>query len=779
MEATRQMAGAGGDRGGRAEKSGSADGEGKGGMGSWLSSSISSTFAGVGENIGLEKRSAAVPDLVEFDIAIVCTSPLSCKEGEKSNGAAAIAEGQTKSETEGKEEEMDKSLPAGKKMYDPLEYLVDRLVAAGLVVDTVPSTQGELFLKIGAPLEMIGRMAEKLMLKKLTRIGLQAVFDWEHRDAYVRQPHNKELFSRTERYQCLEAILYSAGSEGQDVFLVHPKTRASMILSPGRSVVSFLKARGFIKDVFPLHSQKARRELLRKWPLSFWKFTSQPYDMIFNYFGPKVAIYYAFLGMYTKWLMFPAILGLTLQVVSRWSASVMISTIFSLFIVIWAVVFLQFWKRRNNELLAKWDLKLEEDELHRPWESDMSLDTGEGSIYCSYQEDLRELEKRLKKALWEDEWRARLNEAKNNLITIFGVMCVHMPWELLSLYIDSILPYKFLKLGWTLCYIGIIRQLTTIGGRAAVVVNKSISHPTKEAEADSLVFKVFLIHFMQNYIGLFFYALYWRNFGLLRNEIQTRLILSQLVENVLEVVLPYVEYRFKKYQKMRKLGYSKKEIMKDVKWKARQRVEKEYMMPRFMAAIGDSEFDGTFDEFLELAVQFGTVTMFASSFPLVGVLTFLGNLVEIRSDSFKLLQMYRRPVPHAVASIGSWLTIFQYLGVMSIISNCILLMLMYDSQRDWSIDPVILAIVLLEHGLLLVRFLLTWFVPEEPAWLRVWHMKHRRAQQLYATNIVRDWHKAAVKLETMSDIRDQRIPGAQVLEDEYADDPCSSSSKDE
>ena len=35
------------------------------------------------------------------------------------------------------------------------------------------------------------------------------------------------------------------------------------------------------------------------------------------------------------------------------------------------------------------------------------------------------------------------------------------------------------------------------------------------------------------------------------------------------------------------------------------------------------------------------------------------NLVEIRSDSLKLLTTMRRPAPKAAASIGAWLTIFQ------------------------------------------------------------------------------------------------------------------------
>lgn len=88
------------------------------------------------------------------------------------------------------------------------------------------------------------------------------------------------------------------------------------------------------------------------------------------------------------------------------------------------------------------------------------------------------------------------------------------------------------------------------------------------------------------------------------------------------------------------------------------RVERESHMPAYAASIGDG-LDGTFDDFLELALQFGVVTMFAGAFPLVALFALVNNLVEIRSDSFKLACTMRRPVPHRVASIGAWLNIFQ------------------------------------------------------------------------------------------------------------------------
>lgn len=53
-------------------------------------------------------------------------------------------------------------------------------------------------------------------------------------------------------------------------------------------------------------------------------------------------------------------------------------------------------------------------------------------------------------------------------------------------------------------------------------------------------------------------------------------------------------------------------------------------------------------------VQFGYVVLFSSAFPLAALCALVNNLIEIRSDAFKLCTGLQRPFGQRVESIGQW-----------------------------------------------------------------------------------------------------------------------------
>lgn len=72
-------------------------------------------------------------------------------------------------------------------------------------------------------------------------------------------------------------------------------------------------------------------------------------------------------------------------------------------------------------------------------------------------------------------------------------------------------------------------------------------------------------------------------------------------------------------------------------------------------------YEGTFDDYLEMFVQFGYVVLFSSVYPISAVWAVLNNILEIRGDAFKLCKVSQRPMTRRVKDIGAWQVNFIYL----------------------------------------------------------------------------------------------------------------------
>lgn len=121
-----------------------------------------------------------------------------------------------------------------------------------------------------------------------------------------------------------------------------------------------------------------------------------------------------------------------------------------------------------------------------------------------------------------------------------------------------------------------------------------------------------------------------------------------------------------------------------------------------------------------MMIQIGYVVLFSSAFPPAALCAILNNLIEIRSDAFKLGYVCQRPFGQRVPNIGTWLNCIEYMGYMAVIVNCALIGLSGQVHRmfpDMTATQTILLIVVLEHIMLCIRFVITCAIPELPNWL--------------------------------------------------------------
>ncbi|VFQ93914.1 unnamed protein product [Cuscuta campestris] len=614
-----------------------------------------------------------------------------------------------------------------------VEVLIDEFQKAGLLVDRVVGIQNE-YIKLAASLRVLGQAAAELRMKKRTHIGVDLQFEWDEVEAFSNQPDGS-LFSWSERFNCYHYLLYKIVNKGESV-----RTLAAgceeVQWEPGESLLRKLEFEGIVKEVFPLHDETKRKKLLKSWALNWWDLTAQPIDNICSYYGTKIATYFTFLGMYTRWMLFPAAFGLAVQLVDFGSLQMFVLPAFFICLVSWAVLFLQFWKRKNAALLVRWQINYpvggygEFKFVEREW----GLFQAPAELAKQWGIDST----KEKETSQREEWFGNLMRFRNDALIILSIICLQLPFELAFAHLYEVLSSDILKFALTAIYLLVIQYFNGVGGKISAKLVKYEGNKNIEYRADSLVYKVFGLYFMQTYIGIFYHALLHRNILTLRQVLVQRLILSEVLGNLVENSLPYLTYSFRKYRAVRKNKRKSDGALSKAKIQYFSRIEKEYLKPVYSASIGEELEDGLFDDFLELALQFGMIMMFACAFPLGFAFATLNNITEIRTDALKLLAIFRRPIPRPNATIGAWLNIFQFLIVMSICTNCVLLVCLYDREGTWKMSPGLAAILIMEHVLLLIKAAFSHLVPAEPEWVRANRAKNASyAQDMCSRQLLR------------------------------------------
>ncbi|XP_071655818.1 anoctamin-8 isoform X4 [Patagioenas fasciata] len=132
------------------------------------------------------------------------------------------------------------------------------------------------------------------------------------------------------------------------------------------------------------------------------------------------------------------------------------------------------------------------------------------------------------------------------------------------------------------------------------------------------------------------------------------------------------------------------------------------------------KYEDTFQDYQEMFIQFGYVVLFSSAFPLAAMCALVNNIIEIRSDAFKLCTGLQRPFGQRVESIGQWQKVMEAMGVLAIVVNCYLIAQCGQLQRlfPWlSPEGAIISVVVLEHFALFLKYVIEVAIPDIPAWV--------------------------------------------------------------
>ncbi|KAM8751479.1 anoctamin-10 isoform 1-T2 [Acanthopagrus schlegelii] len=586
---------------------------------------------------------------------------------------------------------------------------------AALLAHPGEDASGDIIV-VSAPRCTLLRATEELGLCKTYKSKDMEAFSYNDRDNF-RDSDNMEAFLTLAERQYI--IKYELDGLRAQRDLRIPGLPDSYALQHRDNIWQKLGSAGVIVNTFPLHNPDKLKDLSEAWYSG--NQLVQPLDSVNGYFGSSVAFYFSFLDFYTWSLLPPAILGLSITYFSgdverEMDKSVsgsgvtsveedsgqtvgghMIQAVFSM---LWSTVFIELWKRRSSSLSYRWGTLHLAERFAEPrpgFHGDLGVNPVTGRVEPLFP-----------------EWRRDLRMALASVpvvglflgLVVLGMVCfywgeaqvqeLHKDWDsLLSqtlLYMPSVLHIVYTNV------------LATVYKTVAQSLTEYENHREESAFENHLTAKVLVFTFFNYFAVLFHIAFFKQDVPLLRKRLASLLIVTQLINQVTEVVIPFLVDRF-------------------ISAPNRTESEDDPQEDKFRNQSTLPDFPGLFAEYIELLVQFGYLSLFSCVYPLTAVLLLINNLTEIRSDAYKICKLFRKPFSPPAASMGVWQIAFEVLSFVSVVSNCWLLLLSpwlqkLFQEREMSSTNILLLAVLMEHLLIVVKVILAVVIPDEPDWIR-------------------------------------------------------------
>ncbi|KAK1167255.1 anoctamin-2-like [Acipenser oxyrinchus oxyrinchus] len=508
----------------------------------------------------------------------------------------------------------------------------------------------------------------------------------------------------------------------------------------GSRGIAALIANGTYDSAYPLHDGNYedtevndRKLLHEEWARygAFYKY--QPIDLIRKYFGENIGLYFAWLGVYTELLIPASVVGIIVflygcatldtnipslemceynftmcplcdQFCDYWNLSTACSTakashlfdnpatvFFSVFMALWATMFLEHWKRRQMRLCYQWDLTGLEEEEERP--------RPEYETKLLQKNRKKEKQKNSKRSKTEEKltWRDRIPGYFIGLSSIlfmfgltfsavFGVIVYRITTSAIMAMSSN--PNTRANVRVTVTSTAVIINLVVIlildeiYGAVAKWLTQIEIPKTEKSFEERLIVKSFLLKFMNAYAPIFYVAFFKGRFigrpgdyvyvfdnyrleecapggCLMELCIQLSIIMlgKQLIQNNLfEIGIPKLK---KLHRKLKDKG-TKPEESNTNQTRPPQQWDLDYNL---------EPFTGLTPEYMEMIIQFGFVTLFVASFPLAPLFALLNNVIEIRLDAKKFVTELRRPNAVRAKNIGIWYNILSGMGKLSVIIN--------------------------------------------------------------------------------------------------------------
>ncbi|XP_073691784.1 anoctamin-1-like isoform X2 [Garra rufa] len=639
------------------------------------------------------------------------------------------------------------------------EEFEENLREMGLEMEREEGTKipGVGFLKIHAPWEVLCREAEFMKLKMPTikkyevsqgssivekvnmfmqkvtaplqpNVGENQMENGKHL-SYPFSREKQHLFDLSDRNSFFDSKTRS--SIVYEILKRTKCTRSKYIMG-----ISSLLGSGIYTEAYPVHDgdidgvnaeTNDRKILYEQWASYSIFYKYQPIGLIRKYFGEKVGLYFAWLGVYTQMLIPAAIVGVIVflfgcatvddnipsmevcdernnitmcpmcdRACSYWKLVTACGTarashlfdnaatvFFAIFMALWATMFMEHWKRRQMRLNYVWDLTSFEDAESQP----------------RAEYEFHVMKKSLKKEQSPKAGNVKLTCTDRmpaymtiiimmvflicvTLAIVFGVVLYRVS-IMTALHMSSIPTVRTniratVKTTAAIINLIIIIIMDEVYGAIARWLTVMEVPKTDKSFEERLIFKTFVLKFANAFTPIVYLAFfrgriigrpgkYIYVMGSYRMEECAHA--GCLMELCIQLCITMLGKQLIQ-NNLFEIGIPKlKKMLRQRKIDKNHQEELNKTLHRHEKDHFLGPFVGLNPEYMEMIIQFGMVTLFVASFPLAPLFALLNNVIEIRLDAKKFVTELRRPIAVRAKDIGIWYTLLRGLSKVAVIVN--------------------------------------------------------------------------------------------------------------
>uniref|UniRef100_A0A9R1SQ62 Anoctamin n=2 Tax=Cyprinus carpio TaxID=7962 RepID=A0A9R1SQ62_CYPCA len=381
---------------------------------------------------------------------------------------------------------------------------------------------------ITSTFENLLRGAEQMGMQKAVKPrygGGTRRFSCEEDDIYENIESELCFFTSQERQSIIKYWMDNLRAK-------HGEALHNIPFLEGQPIIPELIARGVILQMFPLHEQRILNQLMTSWVQAVCE--RQPLDDVCDYFGVKIGMYFAWLGFYTNSMLYPAVIGFLLWIFaeSDQTSQDICCVVFALFNVVWATLFLERWKRREAELAFKWGtLDTPAESLEEPRPQFRGIKRRSPVTGCE--------------EFFYPPWKRRMFRWLVSfpiciLCLCFVCLAMFICLELQEFVMETkelpsicrFFPKILLAVTVTIC--------DEVYKKIALWLNDMENYRLQSTYDNNLILKTVFFQFINSYLSLFYIGFYLKDMERLKEMLATLLIFRQFLQNIKEVLQPYL-----------------------------------------------------------------------------------------------------------------------------------------------------------------------------------------------------------------------------------------------